>query len=74
MIPSLLGRKRAVTMILGMHGAPDQDEAMEGAPEEALHAIASELIRAVESKDAPAVAEALRAAWAECEAYEPEEG
>lgn len=77
MIPALMGRKKAVSVILGMKDGGgekvEKEESMDG-----LKMAAEDLIRAVASKDAAAVADAFRAAYnvleAEEEAMEQEEG
>lgn len=77
MIPALMGRKKAVSVILGMKAGGgekvEKEESMDG-----LKMAAEDLIRAVASKDAAAVADAFRAAYnvleAEEEAMEQEEG
>lgn len=69
MIPSMLGKKKAVSMILGMHGEPDKAEG----DENPLHVIARELVDAIKSEDVAKIAESLEAAWACMEAKEYEE-
>lgn len=70
MIPALMGKKKAVSVILGMKdgGGEKPEESMDS-----LKMAAEDLIRAVESKDASAVADALRAAYGCIGAEEPEE-
>ncbi len=59
-------RKKAVDEILGAgpSKAPDSEHS-------ALESVAQELIDAVHAKDAAGVAEALKAAYAECGSEEP---
>lgn len=60
MIPALMGKKKAVAVIMnGLSGDAKQVDS-EG---DELRLVAEDLIRAVESKDAAAVSDALRAAF-----------
>jgi hypothetical protein len=60
MIPALMGRKKAVGLILGGMGDKPKEKESEG---DDLKMVAQDLIRAVESKDASAASDALRAAY-----------
>jgi hypothetical protein len=59
-------KKKALTAILGEE-SENVGVRESGSPSD-LEQCASELIQAVESKDASSVASALRACWAACEA------
>lgn len=69
MFPGLMGKKKASTVILGMHHDPEKKVENEG-EHDALKVIARDLMDAVHAKDEDRVAAALKAAWAECEAHE----
>lgn len=60
MIPALMGKKKAVSVVLSGLKDGAEKEVSEG---DDLLMVAEDLIRAVESKDATAVSDALRAAW-----------
>lgn len=62
-------RKKAVTAILGPEEGEDQ-----GHEENSLHHIAEEIISCIHAKDAPGLADALKAAVAECESEPHHEG
>ena len=63
MIPALMGKKKAVGLVLsGLKDSPK--EGPEEGDGDALKLAAEDLIRAVASKDGSAVADALRAAFA----------
>jgi hypothetical protein len=66
------GKKKAVQIIMGMHGEPHGEESseMDMGGDEALLAIAKDAIDAVHSKDEAALMHALKAFWDECEAHE----
>lgn len=71
MIPPLMGKKKAVGLILG--GMNDKPEKMaEGGEVSPLSVMARELINAVKADDAAGVASALKACWAALEAEEYE--
>lgn len=72
MIPPLMGKKKAVGLILGGMGEPALDEA--GPEESPLSVMAKELIEAIKADDAEGVASALKACWASLEAEEYEAG
>lgn len=76
MIPPLMGKKKAVGLILGMKDERAMDKMSEGGEAEAspLSIMARELIDAVKSDDAEGVASALKACWASLEAEEYEGG
>ena len=73
MIPPLMGKKKAVGLILGGLGKDDAKK-MEGGEAEAspLSVMARELIDAVKADDAEGVASALKACWSALEAEEYE--
>lgn len=72
MIPALMGRKKAVGIILGGLRGEEDKAAPEAESADGLKMAADDLIRAVEGKDASAVADALRAAFNVLEAEEVE--
>lgn len=75
MIPPLMGKKKAVGLILGGMNEP-MPKMAEGGEVEAspLSVMARELIEAVKADDAEGVASALKACWSALEAEEYEEG
>lgn len=67
MIPPLMGKKKAVGLIIGGMGEPKMEEEMSP-----LSALAKELIGAIKADDAEGVASALRACWDSFESEETE--
>lgn len=74
MIPALMGKKKALGIILGFgdEKSPEPEEES-GGEDESLRAVAEDFIRAVVSKDAAAAADAFRAAYCLLEAEEHKE-
>lgn len=70
MIPSLMGRKKQVGLILGMKDHPEKMADGGEAEASPLSVIAKELIDAVKADNAEGVASALKAAWASMESEE----
>lgn len=74
MIPALAGKKKAVSIIMGFGKKPDKEIKKEDYDkDESLKAIASDFLKAVESKDEGALASAFRAAFDCISAEEPGE-
>lgn len=74
MIPPLMGKKKAVGLILGLRDEKPINKMNEGGMvgDDPIHVVAKELIEAVKGGDVVGVAAALKAAWVSMEAEEYE--
>lgn len=72
MIPALMGKKKTAALVIGMKdGMPEAEDKEEKGD---MEMVAEDLLAAVASKDAKAVASALKAAFAIADAMPHEEG
>lgn len=73
MLPFLQPKKQASVIMAKRVGDKTEPMHEEGEHDPGLMSAAEDLISAVHSKDAKAVAGALKAAWEVCDSYEGEE-